>query len=169
MSIRQHNRKWIVAIVATLLSLEMGAGAKQEGEPLESSLANTLREFARKRGLSDEQLSVILGKFVLDSRAISKGGLGKIGDDELYAVLDEKQNGVLIAGTEWRGRDSKEPQVVIIGDHRVLGSVDASGVSGIKVILFSPKQVRYVDLSNNSGAKYLRHLAEPAGGPAPSN
>jgi hypothetical protein len=156
-----YCRRWVISIVTvSLLGLVVGA---QEGGRLNSNLTATLNAFAKENGLSNEQLRGVLGEYVLNSRSIPKGGVGTIGEDESYVVLDGKDNAVLIGGKKWTGKDSKRAELVVVGDGRVIGAVDASGISNVKIIFFNPSQVRYVDLSNNSGASYPRHIeSQPA-------
>jgi hypothetical protein len=160
MPTRYRIKKWMVLIFLMFSSLGLIAGA-QEGKQLKPDLTATLSAFAKQNGLSNEQLRAMLGDYVLNSRTIPKGGVGRIGEDESYVVLDEEQNAILIGDKEWKGKNSKQAELVILGDHRVLGSVDVSGAPSLKIILFSPEQVRYVDLSNNSGANYPRHFQGP--------
>lgn len=160
MPTRYRVKKWMVPILLTFCSLGLIAGA-QEGKQLKPNLAATLNAFAKQNGLSNEQLRAMLGDYVLNSPTIPKGGAGRIGEEESYIVLDEAKNAILIGDKEWTGKNSKQPELVILGDHRVLGSVDVSGASSLKIILFSPEQVRYIDLSSSSGANYARHFQGP--------
>jgi len=139
-----------------------GSNMANENKDLVSNLSATLKTFAKSNGLSHEQLQSLVGQIVLNSQTIAKGGVGTIGDSERYVLVDGEQNGVLIDGTEWKGASSAQEEVVVIGKHGVLGSVKVpEGELAPTVIVFFQKEVRYIDLSKNTGAKYLRH-ASPA-------
>ena len=124
-------------------------------QKLITKLLATLHEFAQKNQLSDAQLESLLGEIVLNSPAMRKGGVGLI-DNETFVILNEERNAVLLAGRKWQGKKSSEYEVVLTDGHRVLSSVDVVDFSTLMILLFSPTEVRYINLSNNSGGKYLR-------------
>lgn len=120
-----------------------------------TKLVITLNAFAKKNGLNDAQLQSLLGEVVLDEQKMKKGGVGVI-DKETFVVLNEPRNAIVIAGKKWQGKPSNESEVVLTDGHRVLNSTDAADTANLKILVFSPKEIRFIDLSNNSGGKYLR-------------
>lgn len=143
----------ILAILSFLLSPYVKA--IDMNQEIVAKLVATLNTFAKKNALNDAQLESLLGEIVLNGQKIKKGGVGVI-DKETFVVLGEQRNTVVVAGKKWQGKPSNKHEVVLTDGRRVLSSADDVGVSNLKILVFSPKEVRYINLSNNSGGKYPR-------------
>jgi hypothetical protein len=143
----------ILAILSFLLSPYVKATAMNQ--EIVAKLVTTLNTFAKKNALNDAQLESLLGEIVLNGQKMKKGGVGVI-DKETFVVLDDQRNTVVVAGKKWQGKPSNEHEVVLTDGRRVLSSTDDVDVSNLKILVFSPKEVRYINLSNNSGGKYPR-------------
>ncbi|MCI0371834.1 MAG: hypothetical protein L0214_10750 [candidate division NC10 bacterium] len=73
-----------------------------------------------------------------------------------YGLQQHLNPTVLVAGQTWDGRPSSQHEIVVIGGDRVLGSVEAPDVSDLEILVFSPTEVRYINLSSKTGGKYRR-------------
>ncbi len=143
----------VFVIFLILSSLYVNAADMSQKMTLE--LMATLNDFAQKHSLNDTQMEKLLGDIVLDSQQFRKGGVGSIAN-EVYVVLNEPKNAVIIKGQRWEGKKSSESEIVLTDGHRVLDSQTGVDVSKLIIIVFSPKEVRFINLSTNSGGKYLR-------------
>jgi hypothetical protein len=83
-----------------------------------------------------------------------KGGLGIV-DRETYIVLDEKRNAVIVGGKQWDGLPRQETEVVLT-DGRILGSLPAGELKDLRIMIFSPKEVHFINPSANAGGIYRR-------------
>ena len=149
----------IAAVIFLALSIALvpqHVGAKDMIPELNAKLLAALNEFAKKNSLSDEQLESLLGEVVLNSPNMRKGGVGIV-DSETFVFLDEKKNAVKISGKTWQGEDSIRQQIVLTNGRRVLGSITAKDLSKLRILIFTPSEVRYINLTNNTGGKYSRY------------
>lgn len=131
------------------------ADAADVNSSLLQQLTNTLNEFAQKHQLSGTQMENLMGELVLHERKLKKGGVGVI-DKETFLVLNEKQNTLIVGGQKWRGRNSDGAEVVLISEDKVFPLPHSVDTARLKLIVFSPADVRYIDVSNNRGGVYLR-------------
>jgi len=114
-----------------------------------------LSEFAKEHGLSDAQLTAVLSDLVLNEQKLKKGGVGVI-DAKTFIVVDESRNAMFISDKRWDGKPADEMEVALSDDQRVLGSVPITDLSHLRIVIFSPAEIRFIDLSNNTGGRYLR-------------
>ena len=143
-----------VVLVCSWLISSYGEAADMDGK-LIADLINTLNQFAQRHALSDTQVESLLGQVVLNGQRLRKGGVGII-DKETFVVLKEHRNVLILSGQRWEGKESSEPEVVLTDGRSVLSSIQGMNVSDLKILIFTPTEVRYINLSNNSGGKYLR-------------
>ncbi|MDO8704978.1 MAG: hypothetical protein Q7J84_08535 [Sulfuricaulis sp.] len=149
----------IAAVIFLALSIALvpqHVGAKDMIPELNAKLLAALNEFAKKNSLSDKQLESLLGEVVLNSPNMRKGGVGIV-DGETFVLLDEKKNELKISGKKWQGEESNKQQIVLTDGRQVFGSVTVEDVSKLKILIFTPSQVRYINLTNNTGGKYARY------------
>jgi len=149
----------IAAVISLALSVVLvgqHVRAKDMIPELNAKLLATLNEFARENSLSDEQLDSLLGEVVLSSPNMRKGGVGIV-DSKTFVLLDEKKNEVKISGKKWQGEESSRQQIVLTNGRHVVGSITAEDVSKLQILIFTPSEVRYINLANNTGGKYSRH------------
>jgi hypothetical protein len=146
-----------IFVVLSIVLVSQHAGAKDMIPELNAKLLAALNEFAKKNSLSDEQLESLLGEVVLNSPNMRKGGVGIV-DDKTFVLLDEKKNGLKIYGKKWQGEESNKQQIVLTDGRQVFGSITVEDVSKLKILIFTPSQVRYINLTNNTGGKYSRYL-----------
>ena len=149
----------IAAVIFLALSIALvpqHVGAKDMIPELNAKLLAALNEFAKKNSLSDKQLESLLGEVVLNSPNMRKGGAGIV-DGETFVLLDEKKNELKISGKKWQGEESNKQQIVLTDGRQVFGSVTVEDVSKLKILIFTPSQVRYINLTNNTGGKYSRY------------
>ena len=144
-----------VLLTAAISPPRLGVGESDTRLKLGLDLAATIHEFARQHGLSDHEAWSLVGETVIAGPAIKKAGVGTIGKD-LYVFPDAKRNKLLLGDSEWEGRSAREPEMVVIDHHRVLGSLGLGDASSLEIVVFSPDEVRYLDFSNNTGGKYTR-------------
>jgi hypothetical protein len=90
-----------------------------------------------------------------DLLPMRKGGLGIV-DRETYIVLDEARNAVVVGGKEWDGLPRQQTEVVLTDGRRILGSVPAGELGDLRILIFSTKEVHFINPSANSGGIYRR-------------
>ena len=142
----------LIALLLALTLLQTSLSVSQE--PTELKLQKWLLEFAQRNSLNDDQLNGMLGEYVLGSPAMRKGGLGIV-DRETYIVLDEKRNAVIVGGKQWDGLPRQETEVVLT-DGRILGSLPPGELKDLRIMIFSPKEVHFINPSANAGGIYRR-------------
>src|SRR5260370_2325185 len=135
-----------ISVILFFLLVRQVNMADENGQ-LQLRLISALSKFEKANRLNDEQLIELLGQFLLNSQSFRKGGVGLIDSKETYIVLDEAQNKILLNHQEWKGLNSSETEVVLVDDRRVLGSFGGADPSNLKIIVFSPKEARFVNLS----------------------
>jgi len=158
------NRKGTPLIALLILFISLSPGDMAQGNKhLEDRLLAVLQKFAKNNNLSGTALQELLGGLVLDSPQLRKGGVGIIGNSDVYVSLDEERNALILpAGKEWHGKKSTEGEVVLVDNERVLGSIPVPSTSNLKIIIFSPSDVHYVDMSLRVGGKYARYTGPPS-------
>lgn len=92
----------------------------------------------------------------LDVMSFRKGGMGLVSDD-IYIGLDGDRNELEIAKKRWQGRPSNKCEVVIVDNHGVLPDSGDLDSDSVRVILFSPKRVRFVDYKEGKTGYYNRY------------
>jgi hypothetical protein len=143
-------------IVALLLALTLSqTSISVSQEPMELKLQKWLQRFAQENSLTENQLNAMLGEHVLGGLCMRKGGLGIV-DRETYIVLDEARNAVIVGGKQWDGLPRQQTEVVLTDGRRILGSVPAGELGDLRILIFSPKEVHFVNPSANSGGFYRR-------------
>jgi hypothetical protein len=116
-----------------------------------------LNSFASKNGLTEQELNYLLGKLVLDKNGWRQGGVGMI-KENIFVILDDKFNGIKISGNNWKGQESYKNEIVFLDGKQVLESLGGVDLAKIIIVIFTPSEVRYIDLSDFRGAKYIRNL-----------
>jgi len=92
-----------------------------------------------------------------------KGGAGGI-EADTYVDPDAKTNTVTYrpnpneALRSWKGKKASEPEVVMTDGAQISTSLKGLNTSKLIIILFSPKEIRFVDLQRNLSGMYLRFL-----------
>lgn len=123
---------------------------------LSSKLHAALAKFAIENSISDEQLRFLLNDAMLNSHVMSMGGVGGV-DRNTYVVIDKGRNTVITRGRRrWIGDSSNKTQLVVVGDKGVLWSSSVLSASSLKVILFMPSEIHFVDLYNGLGGRFAR-------------
>lgn len=120
-----------------------------------AELVNTITKFAQNHDLNDVQMESLLGEIVLNGPKLKKGGVGIV-DSETFILLQEERNSMSLAEKKWQGEKVSESEIVLTDGRRVIGSMHGVDVSKLKIVMFSPAEVRYINLSNNTGGKYSR-------------
>jgi hypothetical protein len=145
-----------VLLMAFLLAFTLSqTSIASSQQPTELKLQRTLQTFAQQNSLTMAQLNAMLGQYVLGSLAMRKGGLGIV-DRETYIVLDEPRNGVIVGGEKWSGLPRQKTEVVLTDGRRALGSLPAGELADLRILIFSPKEVHFINPSGNSGGIYRR-------------
>jgi hypothetical protein len=143
----------LIFVLANLTS-SFAIGAEMN-QATRIELFATLQTFSKKHGLSDEQLQEVLSDVVLNSAQVEKGGIGVVDKDD-FLVLREARNSLVASDKRWQGRPSGETEIVLTDGKEVVGVRQKLDLSKLKIVLFSPEEVRFINLSGNSGGKYLR-------------
>lgn len=131
--------------------------AKADGSnmTLETELMATLNSFAKQHSLTGGELEKMLGKIVLDDKKMKKGGVGVI-DKNTFILLNEKRNALMVSGHKWEGEESNRQEIVLTDGQHILGSLDGIDLSKISIVIFTPLEVRYINLANSIAGKYSR-------------
>lgn len=119
-----------------------------------AKLLAVLQEFAKENKVSDEELQEALGKIFLKGVKFQKGGVGII-NENIFVLLREKQNTLLINDREWKGQVASDQEIVIT-DGQNTKSIGKINVNKSVVVVFSPGEIQFVDLSTGDGGKYIR-------------
>jgi len=91
----------------------------------------------------------------LDLKCFRKGGVGVVSDG-IFVILDGDRNELQVAGKRWQGRPSDKGEVVIVDSKGVLPDSANLASDSIRVIMFSPKRVRFVDYKLGHTGYYER-------------
>lgn len=124
-------------------------------QTLEEKLVSALGAFAEENKLGDSELEALLGEVVLNGRKFKKGGVGVI-DKDAFALVDERRNSIVVASQKWEGREANQSELVVIDGSNVANSIPVTDASTLRIVLFLPADVRYINFSNNSGGRYSR-------------
>jgi hypothetical protein len=87
---------------------------------------------------------------------IPKGSVGVIARG-VYIFLDRKRNTLEIAKQEWQGKESSKKEIVFTDGKGILKSLDGVEPSKVIMVVFTPSEVQFVDLSNYRSGKYKRN------------
>jgi len=76
----------------------------------------------------------------------------------VFIILRRGKNTAIIDGKTWEGKSSTEQELVLTDGHNVLEpkNYDAN-VSNLIILIYTPTEVRFIDLSTNIGGKYVRY------------
>jgi len=140
-------------LLAALMLSQSNRSVSQESKELK--LEKWLQQFAQQNSLTEKELDAMLGEYVLGGLCMRKGGLGII-DRQTYIVLDETRNAVIVGDKQWNGLPRQQTEVVLTDGHRILGSVPAGELKDLRIMIFSPAQVQFINPSENSGGIYRR-------------
>jgi hypothetical protein len=143
----------ILLLVLCLFTYALGERNMDETQL--SNLLKTLVKFREDNGISESLMQQMLGKLLLDSYAMRKGGIGVI-DKQTDIILDEKRNALIFNKEEWTGKSNRTDEIVVVNNHGVVGSVELKDPSDITIVFFTQNEARFINLSKNSGAKYKR-------------
>lgn len=119
-------------------------------------LLESLRNTRQKHNISYQDMNETVGKYVLGSEKISKGGTGIIREG-IYVVTDySTSNLALINGNEWSGLSSQTMEVVYTDGNTVSDSIVNYDLNNVVIIIYSPSEIRFIDYFNNNGGVYFR-------------
>ncbi len=91
----------------------------------------------------------------LDLKCFRKGGVGAVSDG-IFIILDGDRNELQVAEKRWQGRPSDKCEVVIVDSKGVLPDGADLASDSVRVIIFSPKRVRFVDYKLGQTGYYER-------------
>jgi len=157
---RRHVLVYIIASV--ILFMDIIVMAENIDNKLIADLHYTLDKFKQMNQLDDLHMARLLGEIVLNTEEWKKGGVGII-DENVFILTDRRNNSIRIFGKEWEGKESSVEEVVVIDGNRVVCCLDGADTSKLKIVLFSPSEVHFIDLSNNTGGKYVRQKNKSEG------
>ena len=138
-----------------VLLVPLWVGAVELNQDLQAKLISTLISFARGNNVEDDQMLTMLGELALKDRKVRIGGVGII-DRNISILLSEPRNSIVVSGKKWEGRSSKDKEIVLTDGRRVLTSIGDADISSLKIVIFSPTEARFIDLSSNTGGVYVR-------------
>ena len=152
-----------LALILIGLACTSPEAAVAQDAQTKAALNKTLQSFAEQHSVTRTALLETLGKIVLDEQKLVKGGIGVIGHDT-FIMLREKQNALLLDGRKWTGKHATEQQVVLIEGNNVLGDVHSADLSKVTIVLFSPNEVRFINLATSIAGRYERKLLAGSNG-----
>lgn len=129
--------------------------ANRREDPLKADLLITLRSFAEQHSVTETEVWELLDRMVLDGKAMRKGGVGII-DNNNYIILDGKRNALILAERKWEGKQATEQEVVIIDGNDVPDNLQNVDLSKVAIVMFSPHEVRFISLAGMHAGKYDR-------------
>ena len=161
---RTLRRLGLFGTIAAILLLSASCRAgEQASQDKAGDLMATLRGFGQKHGMTDGEVYNLLKEAYLDSANQSKkGGVALIGKNT-YVIVDDKRNGLAfggLGGDTWWGKKSTQPEIVVIDGRRVISSLDGVDPSHLTIVIFTPAEVRYLDLSDNELARFQRRVGQ---------
>lgn len=148
---------WIVTIVLYLGSSGLvwsDRGAMSD--ELRSKLRETLSEYAKLNSLNEDQLQALLRSSAMEDLKLRKGGVGII-DKDTFVFLDYPKNTLRVSNKMWSGESADHGEIVVTDGQRVSQSLAAIPKKNIKIIIFAPGEVRFIDPTSNTGGRYLRY------------
>ena len=145
----------LVTFAATFTLLLLNARSAEPNRQLKTALIENLDAFGKQHSLSDAELQNEVGRYALDGTDIVIGRAGLIGKDT-YIIFGKERNALLVAGHTWEGKNISEQQVVFIDGQNVTDSADKVDLSKTTIVLFSPAEVRFINLSTFLAGKYER-------------
>jgi hypothetical protein len=146
----------ILLAIALLIVSARAEGDEASGEQeLVAELLANLNTFAKTHDLNHSQMRDLLGEVVLNGRNFKKGGVGLVSGD-VFVIVDGARNEIVLANKRWEGRPASEPEVVLTDGRRVLCAVPGADSGELRVVFFSPTEVRYIDQTTKSSGVYLR-------------
>jgi len=155
-------RRSVCVLVMLLIALPIFSRRVESDEmsqELVPVLLQDLNTFAKTHHLNDSQMRDLIGEIVLNDRQMKKGGVGIV-DSDMFLIVDGVRNAILFGKDKWEGRVASEPEVVLADQHRVLCSVSEGDLEQLRVVIFSPSEVRYINEAAKSGGRYLRSISQ---------
>lgn len=153
--IRNREARVLAVLATVVFCLPTALRASGMDARLVAELTASLDAFAKRNELSAIQMESLLGEIVLNDPKVAQGGIGVVTKD-VFVVLREAKNAVVVAGRKWQGMASTESEVVLTDGRKVLVSLHDSDISNLIILVFSPTEVRFIDLSRGAGGRYIR-------------
>jgi hypothetical protein len=156
---------FIVSIAAVIglvaISIAMPIQGKESSSSIyKDRLLSAIREAAKKENMSWVEVEDTLFELLCLEPAWKKGNLGIV-NPNLYIAPDHDKNQLIVYNKTWTGLPAYQSQIVIVDGQQVLSS-PKSDLSKIAVIIFSPREVRFIDYATKRAGVYLReHEAKP--------
>jgi hypothetical protein len=122
---------------------------------LHTELIATLDGFAKQHSLTGSELERMLGAIVLEDKKMKKGGVGII-DKDTFILLNEKRNSLMISNRKWEGKESSQQEVLLIDGQHILSTMDGVDLSKILIVIFTPSEVRFINLGSSIAGIYSR-------------
>lgn len=138
-----------------MLALAQGASAAEPGYGPVKRLFKSLEVFARKERLTWSQLQDLLFNAIVESPCLEKSGLNLIGEN-IYVNVNDDVNSLLLNQTSWKGKTRASSEVVLISNYQVIKDGDSLSENDPLVVIFSPKQIRFIDYKNKRAGTYKR-------------
>jgi hypothetical protein len=156
-----------VSYSLALLCLMAGTytSAKQMNYNFPSTLIETVFEYGRAKKLSHDQVKAEMFKCVVMQPCFSKAGCGLINQNSFIDLRNET-NSLRLGVTTWNGKPARDGEVVVLSGNRVIAPKDHFDAKSIVIVVFSPKQVCFIDYANQIAGCYKRDLDATKKSPA---
>jgi len=154
----------MLAIASAVPCFATTPDSTEADRQLSKELLTTLRQFATKHSLNDQQLRLVLERATLSVPGLNEGGVGVVGHGT-FVVLDKapnnlsihlNKNGRTIHRMQWHGAAQSVPQLVITDGKSVVWKSNAGDLSNWTVVMFTPTEVHYVEVPTWTGGSMSR-------------
>ena len=145
----------ITLLCSLLLSICVAAPPSAQ-ERLMHDLAIKLDQFRKTHSLSYDELNQLVGNMAIGGKAYKKGRLGIV-ENDIYIQLENSKNGLMIGKDTWEGLPADRPELVLVEGGKVIESFAQSATGKPIILLFSAKEVQFINLATNFGAVYSRN------------
>ncbi|WP_374334303.1 hypothetical protein [Leeia sp.] len=150
--------RWRAGVWLVLFCLGLPAVAAENKAQKKLDLYLALQLFAHTHDMTDNEVNTLYMDALLNGEGLVKGGIGVV-NKNIHIVVNSPVNEVIIGKKKyWRGAPVAQPEVLITDGVSILKNSGKSKVDMSKAVLliFSQDDVRFLNLSDYSGGRYLR-------------
>lgn|SRR5882724_6278357 len=149
----------LLTIALLIVSARVEGDEVSDEQGLAPELIESLNTVAKTHDLNHSQMQDLLGELLFNDQKLKKGGVGVISGG-VYVIVDGTRNEIVLSNKRWEGRPVSESEIVLTDGRRVLCSVPGVDSGELRVVFFSPTEVRYIDQTTKSGGVYLRRRSQ---------
>ena len=154
-------RQMLVLFLMNTPPATVNGGEVTNEEQIKVDIKQMLGSFAEQHTIPLAKVWKVMGEMTYGHRCPLKGGMGIIHQDA-YILPGRKHNALKLAAEQtWEGKNATEQQVVFISESKVLENLDSASLKGVDlskvtIVMFSPNEVRFIDLMTSYGCTFKR-------------